>query len=92
MSNQLLLPFKQTTQPPIADAVREHISKYHPGTLPDAFTWDIAHWESLRREVSNQTVRSSTVDSFLKYHAQLVLLLTKLPVDVRFLYHATCVH
>ncbi|KAG8797391.1 pH-response regulator protein palA/rim20 [Serendipita sp. 398] len=82
MSNQLLLPFKQTTQPPIADAVREHISKYHPGTLPDAFTWDIAHWESLRREVSNQTVHSSTVDSFLKYHAQLVLLLTKLPVDI----------
>ncbi|KAG8835885.1 pH-response regulator protein palA/rim20 [Serendipita sp. 399] len=78
----LLLPFKRTSQPPIADAVRQYISKYHPDTLPDAFTWDVAHWESLRREVSGQTVHSSTVDAFLKYHAQLILMLTKLPVDI----------
>ncbi|CCA73787.1 probable palA protein [Serendipita indica DSM 11827] len=89
MSNQLVLPFKRSTNPPISDAVQEYISKYHPETLPDAFTWDVAQWVSLRSEICSGNVHSTVVDSALKYHAQLVLMLTKLPVDIDlpFTYH-----
>lgn len=99
--NQLIVPFKRTTQPPIADAVREYISKFHLETSPDDFSWDISHWESLRADASSGN--ATAVDTILRsvpivpicqqtlmtwchlqsrYHAQLVLILTKLPVNV----------
>jgi programmed cell death 6-interacting protein len=104
MSNQLVIPFKRTTQPTIEEAVRDHISKYHPETVLDAFNWDIEQWESLRSQATSGNIHTTVVDTILKsvssflpichdahafaslmlrYHAQLVLMMTKLPVDVR---------
>ncbi|PVF99793.1 putative pala protein [Serendipita vermifera] len=91
MSNQLVIPFKRTTQPPIEEAVRDHISKYHPETVLDAFNWDIEQWESLRNQATSGNVHTTIVDIILKYHAQLVLMMTKLPVDINLsitYYHA----
>lgn len=82
MSSQLIIPFKRTTQPPIADAVHKYISKFHPETSPDDFGWDISHWVSLRADANSGNIHASAVDTILRYHAQLVLMLTKLPVDI----------
>jgi len=66
MSNQLVIPFKRATDPPIGEAVREYLAKYHPEVLPDDFLWDIAHWESLRTQISSDTVHATIVDTTLK--------------------------
>lgn len=61
-----MIPFKRTTDPPIAEAVREYLAKYHPEVVPDDFEWDITHWETLRTQISNDTVHASIVDATLK--------------------------
>lgn len=66
MSNQLVIPFKRTSQPPIEDAVHDYLAKYHPEIIPDVFSWDISHWLSLRAEISGSLVHGTVVDTFLK--------------------------
>jgi programmed cell death 6-interacting protein len=66
MSSQLVIPFKRTTRPPIADAVRQYISKFHLETSPDDFTWDISHWESLRADATSGNVHATAVDTVLR--------------------------
>ncbi len=66
MSNQLLVPFKLTTQPPIAQAVRDCISTNHYDTHPETFAWDVTHWEALRSDVSKGAVHGTVVDNVLK--------------------------
>lgn len=50
MPNQLSIPFKDTPEAPIKDAVTSYIETYYTDTHPDAFKWDIARWEALRRD------------------------------------------
>ncbi|KAI0775185.1 BRO1-domain-containing protein [Trametes elegans] len=53
MPNQLPLPFKKTYIVPIRQAARDYISSHYSDTHPDAYRWDIAHWEKLRAEATS---------------------------------------
>lgn len=84
MPNHLGIPFKKTYTAPIRASVRDYILR-HTEDHPDAYKSDIAQWESLRGACMNTAagaLHSSNVDSFLKYHAQLVFILAKLPSDI----------
>ncbi|KAI6115655.1 BRO1-like domain-containing protein [Pisolithus croceorrhizus] len=83
MPNHLVVPFKKTYTAPIRSSVRDYIL-HHTEDHPDAYRSDIAQWESLRVACMNTTTahHSSDVDAFLKYHAQLVFVLAKLPSDI----------
>ncbi|KAI6025189.1 BRO1-like domain-containing protein [Pisolithus microcarpus] len=83
MPNHLVIPFKKTYTAPIRSSVRDYIL-HHTEDHPDAYRSDIAQWESLRVACMNTTAahHSNDVDAFLKYHAQLVFVLAKLPSDI----------
>ncbi|KAI6133596.1 BRO1-like domain-containing protein [Pisolithus croceorrhizus] len=83
MPNHLVIPFKKTYTAPIRSSVRDYIL-HHTEDHPDAYRSDIAQWESLRVACMNTTTahHTSDVDAFLKYHAQLVFVLAKLPSDI----------
>lgn len=66
MTNQLVIPFKPTTDPPIADAIHDYISRFHPEAATEEFEFDIAHWESLRAQISSNAVHTTIVDASLK--------------------------
>ncbi|KAH9849704.1 BRO1-domain-containing protein [Lenzites betulinus] len=82
MPNQLAIPFKKTYIVPIRQAVRDYILLHHSDTHPDAYRWDISHWEKLRAEATSGAVHVDRVSAFLSYHAQLVFILTKFPPDI----------
>ncbi|KAI0367789.1 BRO1-domain-containing protein [Pilatotrama ljubarskyi] len=82
MPNQLSIPFKKTYIIPIRQAVREYIHSRYSDTHPDAFRWDISHWEKLRAEATSGGVHIDRVNAMISYHAQLVFILTKLPADI----------
>ncbi|TFY77999.1 hypothetical protein EWM64_g6012 [Hericium alpestre] len=82
MPNQLSIPFKKTYAVPLKQAVQDHIQARHPETSPHAFQWDIARWESFRKEaISGGAVHVDRIEALTSYHAQLVFILTKLPAD-----------
>ena len=67
MANQLTIPSKRTTPSvQIRSAVREYIRENHSDTHPDAFSWDIDRWEQLRKEATDDVIRATRVDAFLK--------------------------
>ncbi|TDL25855.1 pH-response regulator [Rickenella mellea] len=82
MSNQVSIPFKTTSPIPIKQAISDYILSNHPYTSPDAFAWDITQWEQLRSNCNDGAVRVDKTQAFIKYHAQLVFILTKLPSDI----------
>ncbi|KAI0635957.1 BRO1-domain-containing protein [Trametes polyzona] len=82
MPNQLSIPFKKTYIVPIRQAVREYILHHHSDTHPDAYRWDIGHWEKLRAEATSGGIHIDRVGVLLSYHAQLVFILTKFPADI----------
>jgi len=82
MPNQLSVPFKKTYTTDIRQAAREYISKNHTDTHPDAFRWDINRWETLRKDGVGGVIHVGKVEPSLRYHAQLVFIMTKLPVDI----------
>ncbi|KAH9903052.1 BRO1-domain-containing protein [Cubamyces lactineus] len=82
MPNQLSIPFKRTYIIPIRQAVRDYILAHYRDTHPDAYRWDIGHWEKLRAEATTGSVHIERVYALISYHAQLVFILTKLPADI----------
>ncbi|KAI0331883.1 BRO1-domain-containing protein [Cubamyces sp. BRFM 1775] len=82
MPNQLSIPFKRTYIIPIRQAVRDYILAHYRDTHPDAYRWDIGHWEKLRAEATSGGVHIERVHALISYHAQLVFVLTKLPADI----------
>ncbi|KAI9061298.1 pH-response regulator [Trametes sanguinea] len=82
MPNQLSIPFKKTYIVPIRQAVRDYIQYSYRDTHPDAYRWDINHWEQLRAEATSGAVHINRVNALISYHAQLVYILTKLPADI----------
>ncbi|EKM58371.1 uncharacterized protein PHACADRAFT_159473 [Phanerochaete carnosa HHB-10118-sp] len=82
MPNLLEIPFKRTHNVPIRQTVREYILANHSDVHPDAFKWDINQWGTLRKQAVDRTVHVDHVKVSLGYHAQLVFILTKLPVDI----------
>ncbi|KAJ3482919.1 hypothetical protein NLI96_g6648 [Meripilus lineatus] len=55
-----------------------------PGNIhPDAFTWDLNHWEGLRNQgACSEAIHTDRLDQIYQYNAQLVFVLTKLPADI----------
>ncbi|TFK47825.1 pH-response regulator [Heliocybe sulcata] len=82
MPNQLSVPFKKTYNVDVKKAARDYIYAKHVDTHPDAFKWDLNEWESLRKDATGGVVRVDRVDPAVRYNAQLVFILTKLPVDI----------
>ncbi|KAI0671768.1 BRO1-domain-containing protein [Trametes maxima] len=82
MPNQLSIPFKKTYVVPIRQAVRDYILTHYINTHPDAYRWDVGHWEKLRAEATSGGVHIDRVSALISYHAQLVFILTKLPPDI----------
>ncbi|KAI0707335.1 BRO1-domain-containing protein [Earliella scabrosa] len=82
MPNQLSVPFKKTYVVPLREAVREYILAHYTDTHPDAYRWDIGHWEKLRADAMSTVVHHDRVKALISYHAQLVFILTKLPPDI----------
>ena len=98
MSNLLAFPFKKTVAIPVAQTARKYIQDNLPDSNPDAFKWDFREWEALRKRTLSSVIHVDLIQHFLEcvtsqtlvmsqlippsYHAQLVFILTKLPVDV----------
>ncbi|KAI0649086.1 BRO1-domain-containing protein [Trametes meyenii] len=82
MPNQLSIPFKKTYVVPIRQAVRDYILSHYIDTHPDAYRWDVSHWEKLRAAATSGGVHIDRVSALISYHAQLVFILTKLPPDI----------
>ncbi|KIP08198.1 hypothetical protein PHLGIDRAFT_104576 [Phlebiopsis gigantea 11061_1 CR5-6] len=82
MPNLLTIPFKKTFDVPIKQRVRDYISQYHTDVHPDALKWDISRWEALRKDGVGGVVHVDRVKASTVYHAQLVFILTKLPLDI----------
>lgn len=67
MPNQLSVPFKKTYAVPLREAVREYILTHYTDTHPDAYRWDISHWEKLRAELVSNTVHIDRANSLIRY-------------------------
>ena len=67
MPNQLSVPFKKTYVVPLREAVREYILTHYMDTHPDAYRWDISHWEKLRAELVSNTVHIDRANSLIRY-------------------------
>lgn len=81
MPNHLSIPIKKTYPASIRTSARDYILA-HTEDHPDAYRTDIAQWEALRTACTNPTVRTTSIDPFLKYNAQLGFVLAKLPSDI----------
>lgn len=82
MPNQLAVPLKKTGDIRIRQTVHDYINTHRIDTNANAFKWDIEQWEKLRTDATNEVVHVSRIEAMLKYHAQLVFILTKLPPNV----------
>ncbi|KAG8880476.1 pH-response regulator protein palA/rim20 [Tulasnella sp. 332] len=82
MSNQLFIPFKRSRPNDIRSAVRQYIQIHHPETHPDAFRQDVERWDVLRKDAIAEGTHISKIQALLKYQAQLVFILTKLPPEI----------
>ncbi|KIM56911.1 hypothetical protein SCLCIDRAFT_1219945 [Scleroderma citrinum Foug A] len=81
MPNHLGIPIKKTYPASIRTSARDYILA-HTEDHPDAYRTDIAQWEALRTACTNATPRTTSIDPFLKYNAQLGFVLAKLPSDI----------
>ncbi|OJT11438.1 pH-response regulator protein palA/RIM20 [Trametes pubescens] len=67
MPNQLSIPCKKTYTIPIRQAVRDYILSHHNDTHPDAYRWDIGHWEKLRAEATSGGVHVDRIGLEISY-------------------------
>ena len=67
MPNQLAVPFKKTYAVPLREAVREYILAHYTDTHPDAYRWDIGHWEKLRADAMSTVVHHDRVKALIRY-------------------------
>ncbi|KAF7327709.1 pH-response regulator protein palA/RIM20 [Mycena kentingensis (nom. inval.)] len=82
MSNLLAIPFKKSYALDLKEPVRNYIL-HNSAAHPDAFRDDIAQWQALRNNGVGGTVHVDRVNAALSYHAQLLSILSKLPVDIQ---------
>lgn len=66
MSNQVSIPAKKAYPARLREASRSYLQENHPDTHPDAFKWDISHWEELRNDAMDGVVHVSKTDALLK--------------------------
>jgi hypothetical protein len=66
MPNQLLLDLKTTSPVPIQAALGDYIRSHYTDVHPDAFNWDVKHWEALRADASKDTIQHARVDVLLR--------------------------
>lgn len=87
MPNHLSIPFKKTYSCPIPIAARDYI-RDHTEDHPDAYIRDINQWKASRDIGTGGVLHADRINLALKYHAQLVFILAKLPPDINleFLY------
>ncbi|KIK63137.1 hypothetical protein GYMLUDRAFT_242199 [Collybiopsis luxurians FD-317 M1] len=82
MANLLAVPFKKTYNIDIATAARNYLSE-HGDTHPDAVKFDIKQWHEMRQKIVTLEPHANRISDILSYHAQLVSILTKFPVDIQ---------
>ncbi|KAF8992832.1 ALIX V-shaped domain binding to HIV-domain-containing protein [Cyathus striatus] len=85
MPNLLALPFKKTYPINIRDVARAYISE-RTDSHPDEFKQDIKQWQDLRKEATDEVVHINRIDAILRYHAQLISILAKLPIQLDIAY------
>ncbi|PPR00900.1 hypothetical protein CVT24_000385 [Panaeolus cyanescens] len=88
MPNLLAIQFKNTYPTDIRSPTRHYIFEF-AGAHPDEFKDDVREWQELRKEGVSGLVHESRVESVLKYNAQLVSVLTKLPSDIQLAFSYT---
>ncbi|KAJ8502383.1 hypothetical protein ONZ45_g11815 [Pleurotus djamor] len=81
MANLLTIPLKKSYEVDIQGPVRNYIQQ-HCAAHPNEFRRDIEAWQRLRRQYISGIIHIDSVDVALLYHAQLVCMLAKLPVDI----------
>ncbi|KAF7316870.1 pH-response regulator protein palA/RIM20 [Mycena chlorophos] len=81
MSNLLTVPTKKSYALDIKDPVRNYLLQ-HATAHPDAFRDDIARWHALRSNALASQVHVDRANAALAYHAQLLSIVSKLPVDI----------
>ncbi|KAJ8593344.1 BRO1-domain-containing protein [Rhizopogon salebrosus TDB-379] len=81
MPNHLSIPFKKTYSCPIPTAARDYI-RNHTEDHPDAYIRDINRWKSLRDIGTGGVLHVDRIKPALNYHAQLIFILAKLPLDI----------
>ncbi|KAF9048660.1 BRO1-like domain-containing protein [Panaeolus papilionaceus] len=88
MPNLLAIPSKNTYPTDIRSPTRHYIFEYG-GAHPDEFRVDVREWQELRKDGVGGLVHESRVEAVLKYNAQLVSILTKLPSDIQLAFSYT---
>jgi programmed cell death 6-interacting protein len=80
-TNILSIPFRKTKQLAIAELLKTFISS----TLdqhPEQFKDDLSAFDKLRGDIVTLDVHPSCLERLTRYHAQLLTLSSKLPLDV----------
>jgi hypothetical protein len=80
-TNILSVPFKRTRAVPLLERLTSFISSaldQHPEQFKD----DLAALDKLRADIVVMDVHTGTLERLIAYHAQLLALAAKLPVDV----------
>ena len=65
MPNLLTFPSKRPYPTDVRSALQAYIHGKHPETHPDAFSWDIAKWESCRSEAIADNVHEDRIPKIL---------------------------
>ncbi|KAG9315304.1 putative pH-response regulator protein [Chiua virens] len=81
MPNHLHIPFKKSYPAHIQSRLRDYL-QIHSQDHPDLYKQDIQLWVDLRAPCIAHDLHIDTIDTFLRYHAQLVCVLIKLPSDI----------
>jgi programmed cell death 6-interacting protein len=80
-TNILSVPFKRTRAVPLVERLAAFISSAL-GQHPEQFKDDLASLDKLRADIVVLDVHTSSLERLVAYHAQLLALSAKLPVDV----------
>ena len=80
-TNILSVPFRRTRSVSLGDGLKEFISTALD-QHPEQFRDDFAAIDKLRADIAILDVHTSSLERLLRYHAHLLALSTKLPVDV----------
>ena len=80
-TNILSVPFRRTKPIPFAEKLSEFISSALD-QHPEQFRDDLATLNKLRADIVTLDIHPSSLERLVRYHAQLIALSTKLPVDV----------
>ncbi|KAF9017119.1 BRO1-domain-containing protein [Hymenopellis radicata] len=81
MANLLTVPLKKTYVVDVKEPTRNYLEA-HTDAHPEAFKADLNQWQQLRKDSVDVSVHVNAVEKLIKYHAQLLSILTKLPADI----------